>query len=141
MNYKLKEKPEKVYWSETKQLTLIDEEGNEIEIRIGDSSKHTEYWMWFEPGGWDEITNREIIDYLNDVFPDDESEFEDQERIEEERKMDEAMEKFIKENGEIKEIKQFDNLVSELMRVQDYSKTYYERFYHAVYRAKKNLKL
>ena len=141
MTYKLKEAPKKIYWAETKQFTIVDEEGNEYEIRIGESSKNTEWFMWHEPGGWDEIGDVSILDYLENNFEDDESEFDNQNRKDEEKKMDEAMENFIKENGEIKEIKQFDELVSKLMGVQDYKKTYYERFYHAVYRAKRNLKL
>ncbi len=139
MNYKLKEKPQEVYWSTTKQFTIVDEEGREYEIRIGDSSKTIEWFMWHEPGGWDEIIDVSILDYLENNFPDDESDFEEIERKEEEKKMDEVMEKFVQENGEIKEVKQFDDLVSEMMKVQDYTKTFYERSYLAVHRAKKLL--
>lgn len=97
--------------------------------------------MWHEPGGWDEIIEVPILDYLEDEFSEQEGEFEHQKTKEEEKLIQDAMDKFIKENGEIKSLRQFDDMMSEMMRVQDYDKTYYERFYHAFYRAKLALKI
>lgn len=141
MKYKLKELPQNVYWSDTKQFTIIDEEGKEYEIRVGESSKNYEQWMWHEPGGWDEIIDVSILDYLEEEFGEQEGEFENIKRKEEEKKMDEAYDKYVQEVTEKKEEIKLDDLISELTKVQDYrTKDYYERFYHAYYHAKKKLK-
>ena len=141
MSYKLKELPKEVYYLTTKQFTLVDDNSEEYEIRIGESSKGTEYFIWKDgQGGWNDLDDGDILEYLDEGFHDDEGEFEYNNTKEEEKKMDEVMEKFIKENGEITTIKLFDDVVSEMMRVQDYSKDYYRRFYIAVHYAKNKLK-
>jgi hypothetical protein len=129
MTYKLKEKPKMVYSLETKQFTIVDEEGREYEIRISDSSKNTEWFMWHEPGGWDEIGDVSILDYLEEGFGEDEWDFEREESKKINEKMDLKTEEFIKENGEIKDLNQVDSLISNLMTETDYSKKYGERFY------------
>ena len=131
MKYKLKEKPEKVYWSETKQFTIVDEEGREYEIRIGNSSKNTEWFMWHEPNGWDEIGDVSILDYLEDYFDDDEWDLEKEEEKKRYKKMDIKTEEFIKENGNIDDLNKVDLLISNLMTETDYGKKYGERFYDA----------
>lgn len=142
MKYKLKELPEIVYSSETKHLTIIDEEGKEYSISITDSSKHSEWLMWYEPGGWDEIIDVSILDYLEEEFEEHKGEFENIKRKEEEKKMDGAYDKYVQEVTEKKEEIKLDDLISELSIVQDYrTKDYYERFYHAYHHAKKKLKL
>lgn len=131
MAFKLKELPEKVYWLETKQFDIIDEEtGKEYSIRIGESSKSVEQFMWHEPGGWDDISDNSILEYLEEEFSNDEFDFENEERKKQEKVMDEAYEEFIKENGEVNDLKKFDSLVSKFANIiNDRSMDYYKRFY------------
>lgn len=132
MILKLKAKPEKVFWSETKQFTLIDEEGNEYDIRIGESSKFTEYFRWYEPGGWDEIIEVPILDYLEEEFSNDEWEMESQERKELEKKMTASMDEWIEEQGLPTEPGQIRQLVNRLMLdLENTDSNYKERFYDA----------
>ena len=132
MILKLKDKPEKVFWSETKQFTLIDDEGNEYDIRIGENSKFTEYFRWYEPGGWDEIIEVPILDYLENQFSDDEWEKEYEETKKLEQKMTVSMDEWIEEHALPTEQEQVRQLVSRLM--MDLAGTdgnYKERFYDA----------
>jgi len=62
MNYKLKEMPEKVYWAETKQFTVEDENGDTFDIRVGENSKFSEYWIY--KNGWEEIDDQDLMDYI-----------------------------------------------------------------------------
>lgn len=141
MTYKLKEKPEKIFWSDTFQFAIVDEEGKEIDIRIGENSKFTETFMWHESGGWDEIKDPDIINYINEIYPDEVAEFEYEFVKEEEKKMGIALEKFISEKGEIDSKNKFEELISELRNVQDYSKNHSERFYLAYFFVMRKLKL
>jgi len=129
MGYKLKELPENAYWQETKQFTIVDDEGKEIEIRITESSKHYERFMWHEPGGWDQIEDNEIDEYLDEKFSDDEWEFEQKAEEEMHKKMDAVYDKFVEENGEVDNFMKFNNLINEVNRETDYKKEYGKRFY------------
>jgi hypothetical protein len=129
MGYKLKELPENAYWQETKQFTIVDDEGKEIEIRVTESSKFYERFMWHEPGGWDEIDNDEINEYLDEQFSDDEWAFEQQAEEEMHKKMDAVYDKFVEENGEVDDFMKFNNLINEVNRETDYKKEYGKRFY------------
>ena len=139
MNYKLKEMPEKVYWAETKQFTIEDENGQTFDIRIGENSKFTEYWIWKDPGGWQEIEDEELMDYINEGLLDDEWEFENAAQKEREEKMDKIFDEYIKENGD--QIK-IDELVSKISRENLYPRgiTFYEEFYHNYHYANKKIK-
>ena len=131
MGYKLKELPENAYWQETKQFTIVDDEGKEIEIRISESSKNYERFMWHEPGGWDEIENDEINEYLEEQFSEDEYGFEMDEEKKMYEKMDVIYDKFIKENGEVDNFMKFHNLITEVDGETSHKKEYSKRFYEA----------
>jgi hypothetical protein len=139
MNYKLKEMPEKVYWAETKQFTVENENGETFDIRIGESSKFTEYWIWKDPGGWEEIDDDDLMEYINEQFADDEWEFELSAQKEREEKMDKIIDEYIKENGD--QIK-IDELVSKISRENLYPRniTFYEEFYHNYHYVNKKIK-
>lgn len=138
MGYKLKELPEIAYWQETKQFTIVDDEGKEIEIRVSESSKSYERFMWHEPGGWDEIEDDEINEYLDEQFGDDEWGFENEEKKEREEKMDIIIDDYIQEKGEVKVI---DDLISTITRSGIYPRRfkYYEEFYETYYYVKRKL--
>lgn len=141
MGYKLKELPESAYWQETKQFTIVDDEGKETEIRITESSKHYERFMWHEPGGWDEIEDDEINEYLEEQFSEDEYGFEMDEEKKMYEKMDVIYDKFIKKNGEVDDFKKFHNLIievnSETSRKKEYSKRFYEAYNYVFKKVKK----
>jgi hypothetical protein len=129
MGYKLKELPQNAYWQETKQFTIVDDEGNEIEIRVTESSKHYERFMWYEPGGWDEIDNDEINEYIDEQFGDDEWELENEVEKNMYLRMDAVYNKFVEENGEVNDFMKFNNLINEVNGETDYKKEYGKRFY------------
>ena len=129
MRYKLKELPENAYWQETKQFTIVDETGKEIEIRITESSKHYERFMWHEPGGWDQIEDNTINEYLDEKFSDDEWEFEKRAEEEMHRRMDAVYDKFVEEKGEVDDFAKFNQLIDEVTRETDYKKEHGKRFY------------
>jgi hypothetical protein len=129
MGYKLKELPQNAYWQETKQFTIVDDEGNEIEIRVTESSKHYERFMWHEPGGWDEIDNDEINEYIDEQFGDDEWELENEVEKNMYLRMDAVYNKFVEENGEVNDFMKFNNLINEVNGETDYKKEYGKRFY------------
>jgi hypothetical protein len=131
MGYKLKELPENVYWQETKQFTIIDDEGKEIEIRISESSKSYERFMWYNPGGWNEILDDEINEYLDERFSDDEWGFEQQAEEEMYKRMDAVYDKFVGENGEVDDFMKFNNLIHSVDRETSNKKEYSKRFYDA----------
>ena len=131
MGYKLKELPEIAYWQETKQFTIVDEEGKEIEIRISESSKSYERFMWYNPGGWNEILDDEINEYLDERFSDDEWEFEQQTEEEMYKRMDAVYDKFVEENGEVDDFMKFNQLIHEVNGETDYKKEYGKRFYES----------
>jgi hypothetical protein len=133
MEYKLKGKPEKVHWEETKQFNVVDENGVEYTLRVGDSWDRTEYFIWEDGnGGWNDLKNEELIEWISESLPNEEWSLEQELRKEFEPKMDELYEKYVKENGEIKEIKKFGELVWEMQNIEGihrYKHDYYERLY------------
>ena len=68
MNYKLKTEPELVYFMETKECTIEDENGVEHEIRISEHSKGSDFFI-YENDRWEDITDRELITWIIDVLP------------------------------------------------------------------------
>jgi hypothetical protein len=68
MTYKLKTEPELVYFMETKQCTIEDENGVELEIRISEHSNGTDFLI-LDDSGWVDITDRELIDYIMEDLP------------------------------------------------------------------------
>lgn len=68
MKYKLKTEPELVYFMETKQCTIEDENGVEYEIRISEHSKGSDFLI-LDDTGWVDITDRELIDYIIEDLP------------------------------------------------------------------------
>jgi hypothetical protein len=136
VEYKLKELPETVYWLNTKQFDIEDENGVEYTIRIGESSKNIEHWIWKEgAGGWNEIDDQDLIDWIYDVFPEEEWELEEVERKKFEEKMDVLYDNYIKEKGEINSIEKFSEIISDMQwrpEVRDYKNDFNERF-KAVY--------
>lgn len=70
MEYKLKTMPSVVYWLETKQFTVEDKDGNELEVRIADSSKDTQYWIW--KNGWEELEDKDLYEWLLEGMPNEE---------------------------------------------------------------------
>jgi hypothetical protein len=142
-NFKLKELPRIVYWLETKQFTIIDKEGNEREIRIGESSKNIEYWIWEEPGGWVEIEDMELMDWINEGLSEQEWVIENEKTKKIEEKMDELIDNYTKEKGEVKSFKEFDDLVSTISRANlfDRKDSYYEENYKIINYVKNKLKL
>jgi len=132
MEYKLKELPEKVYWLETKQFDIEDENGVEHSIRIGESSKNIEYWIWKEgKGGWNEIDDKDLMEWIYDVYPEQEWEFEEVDRKKFEEKMNELYDNYVKEKGEINSIKKFSDAVSDIQwrpEIAEYKNDFNERF-------------
>jgi hypothetical protein len=68
MTYKLKTEPQVVYYMETKQCTIEDENGVEHEIRISEHSKGSDFLI-LDDTGWVDITDRELIDYIIEDLP------------------------------------------------------------------------
>jgi hypothetical protein len=68
MKYKLKTEPELIYFMETKECTIEDENGVEHEIRISEHSKGTDFFI-LDDSGWQDITDRELIDYIMEDLP------------------------------------------------------------------------
>jgi hypothetical protein len=68
MTYKLKTEPELVYYMETKECTIEDENGVEYEIRISEHSKGTDFFI-LDGSDWVDITDRELIDYIMEDLP------------------------------------------------------------------------
>ena len=137
MNYKLKEMPEKVYWAETKQFTVEDENGETFDIRVGENSKFSEYWIY--KNGWEEIDDQDLMDYIYEGLGNDEYEFEEVARKEREEKMDKIYDEYIKEKGDDATV---DEFTSRLGRENLYPRdiTYYEEFYNNYHYAKKKFK-
>lgn len=137
MQYKLTEMPEKVYWAETKQFTVKTENGEEFDIRIGENSKFSEYWIY--KNGWEEIEDAELMEYIYEGLPNDEYEFEEAARKEREEKMDKIFDEYVKEKGDDINI---DDFVSKLAREILYPRdiTHYEEFYHNYHYAKNKIK-
>ena len=132
MEYKLKAVPEVVYWQETKQFEAIDENGVEHTIRVTDSSKSMEHLIWNDDGGWEDLEDQEMLDWILEGMPQDEWDFEQEVKKEFEPKMHEFYDNYVKEKGEIKDIKQFADIISEMKTmdgIYDYKKNHYERFY------------
>jgi len=137
MNYKLKEMPDKVYWAETKQFTVEDENGETFDIRIGENSKYSEYWIY--KNGWEEIDDQELMEYIYEGLPNDEYEFEQELQKEREEKMDKIFDEYVKEKGDDANV---DEFTSRLGRENLYPRdiTYYEEFYHNYHYAKNKFK-
>ena len=68
MKYKLKTEPELIYFMETKECTIEDENGVEHEIRISEHSKGTDFFI-LDGSDWVDITDRELIDYIFEDLP------------------------------------------------------------------------
>lgn len=68
MTYKLKTEPEIVYYMETKEFTIEDENGVEHEIRVSEHSKGTDFVI-LNGDDWDDITDRELINWLIEDLP------------------------------------------------------------------------
>jgi len=68
MTYKLKTEPELVYFMETKQCTIEDENGVEYEIRISEHSNGSDFLI-LDDTGWIDITDRGLIDYIIEDLP------------------------------------------------------------------------
>ena len=68
MTYKLKTEPEIVYYMETKEFTIEDENGAEHEIRVSEHSKGTDFVI-LNGDDWDDITDRELINWLIEDLP------------------------------------------------------------------------
>ena len=68
MNYKLKTEPEVVYYMETKECTIEDENGVQREIRVSEHSKGSDFFI-LEDGMWKEIIDRELITWILEDLP------------------------------------------------------------------------
>ena len=71
MNYKLKTEPEVVYYMETKEFTIEDENGVQQEIRVSEHSKGGDFFI-LEDGMWKEILDRELITWILEDLPNEE---------------------------------------------------------------------
>jgi hypothetical protein len=140
--YKLESLPEIVYWLETKQYSIIDKDGNKREIRIGESSKNIEYWIWEEPGGWVEIEDMELMDWINDGLSEEEWVIESEKTKKIEKEMDVLIEDYIKNNADVSTLKSFNELVSIISNANlfDRKTSYYEVNYKIVHYVKNKLK-
>ena len=70
MEYKIKQQPKVVYDAITYQFTLVDESGNELEIRKWEDTKGGGYYIWNEENNnWDEFQPDEDLEdfILNDL--------------------------------------------------------------------------
>lgn len=71
MNYKLKTEPELVYYMETKECTIEDENGVKYDIRISEHSKGSDFFIW-DGNNWEDITDRELITWIMEDLPNEE---------------------------------------------------------------------
>lgn len=71
MPYKLKTELEVVYYMETKECTIEDQNGEEWTIRIAESSKGTDLIILTD-NGWESITDRELRDWIYNDLPEEE---------------------------------------------------------------------
>lgn len=141
MGYKLESIPKIVYWLETKQFTIKDDSGKSHEIRVGESSKNVEYFIWKDPGGWDEINDHELAEWINEDLSEQEWELEETKDKNTEIEMDKIIEEYKKESGEIKGLKELEDVVSQIIRsgILNHKKDHYERFYTAFYYVKRKM--
>jgi len=63
MTYKLKTEPELVYFMETKECTIEDENGVRHVIRVSEHSKGTDFLI-LEGNNWNDITDRELRNWI-----------------------------------------------------------------------------
>ena len=68
MNYKLKTEPEVIYYMETKQFVVEDENGVEHTIRVSEHSKGTDFLIETK-NSWDDITDRELRTWIIEDLP------------------------------------------------------------------------
>ena len=68
MPYKLKTEPLLVYYMETKQCTIEDENGVQHMIRVSEHSKGTDFFI-LDGNNWNEITDRELINWILEDLP------------------------------------------------------------------------
>ncbi len=68
MPFKLKTDPKVVYYMETKQCTIEDENGVQHEIRISEHSKGTDFII-LNGNNWDDITDAELITWIMEDLP------------------------------------------------------------------------
>ena len=71
MNYILKTEPEVVYYMETKEFTIEDENGVQQEIRVSEHSKGGDFFI-LEDGMWKEILDRGLITWILEDLPNEE---------------------------------------------------------------------
>lgn len=70
MEYKLKELPKTIHWSEIIEFTIVAEDGTETQIRKQESSQDegAEYWM-LKDSEWVGIDSTDMIVWLgNDYY-------------------------------------------------------------------------
>jgi len=68
MSYKLKTELDVVYYMETKECIVEDENGVEHEIRISEHSKGTDLLI-YQDNTWEDITDRKLIDWIYNDLP------------------------------------------------------------------------
>lgn len=68
MIYKLKENVGIVYWMETKEYLIEDENGNELTIRVTENSKGSETIIETE-NGWEDVTDKGLKEYIWNELP------------------------------------------------------------------------
>jgi hypothetical protein len=71
MNYKLKSEPEVIYYMETKEFIIEDENGVEHTIRVSEHSKGIDFLI--DTGrSWEDITDRELKTWIIEDLPEEE---------------------------------------------------------------------
>jgi hypothetical protein len=68
MNYKLKTEPEVVYYMETKECTIEDENGVQYMIRVSEHSKGTDFFI-LDGNNWEDITDRDLRTWILEDLP------------------------------------------------------------------------
>ena len=96
--------------------------------------------MLYNPGGWNEILDDEINEYIDERFSDDEWGFEQQAEEEMYKRMDAVYDKFVEENGEVDDFMKFNSLIHAVNRETSNKKEYSKRFYDAYDYAYKKLR-
>ena len=71
MNYKLKSEPQIVWFVETKQFIIEDENGVEHTIRYSENSKGCDFLI-LRNGYWEDITDRKLKSWIIEDLPEEE---------------------------------------------------------------------
>lgn len=137
MKYKLTEKPEIVDDSE-KIYRIIDEQGNKYSVSKVEQNSGTELYIW--NGAWNPLVgNKELEEYMwGDDVDHDEYEFDLIDMKEDEKKMEQVYEEFVKTNGEINDFRKLHDLIEKLS--SPIRGDYYNRFYDAYHFAYNKLR-